>query len=73
VIAAASSCFGYNAHGDVVNLVDGSGNVVASHRYDTWGHLTSASESIPNGNGLSNPYRYDDRDDVSLNTADGLY
>jgi RHS repeat-associated protein len=63
----------YNAHGDVVNLVDASGNQVASYAYDPWGNLTRASERIPNANGWTNPYRYDGRDGVRYDAADGLY
>ena len=53
----------YHSHGDVVSLVDASGNSVASYSYDVWGNLTSSSESFPSGaNGWTNPYRYDGRD-----------
>ncbi len=61
----------YNAHGDVVNLVDASGNSVASYAYDTWGALTSVTESFANG--WTNPYRYDGRDGVRYDASDGLY
>lgn len=54
-----------------MNLVDASGNPVASYAYDTWGNLTSASESFANG--WSNPYRYDGRDGVRYDAVDGLY
>lgn len=63
----------YNAHGDVANLVDATGAVVATYAYDTWGNLTSVSESIPNANGWVNLYRYDGRDGVRYDAADGLY
>jgi hypothetical protein len=53
--------------------VDGSGNVDATYAYDTWGNLTSASESIPNANGWTNPFRYDGRDGVQYDAADNLY
>jgi YD repeat-containing protein len=39
----------YNGHGDVVALVDASGNTVASYSYDAFGQLTSASESFGSG------------------------
>jgi RHS repeat-associated protein len=56
----------------VVNLVvDASGNQVASYTYDTWGNLTSASETFANG--WTNPYRYDGRDGVRYDAADDLY
>lgn len=53
--------YGYNQHGDVVNLVDATGAVVASYVYDAWGNPTSVTESIPNTNGWVKPCRYDGR------------
>ena len=38
----------YNGHGDVVMLVDESGNVKNSYAYDAWGKITSETETIPN-------------------------
>jgi len=61
----------YNAHEDVVNLADTNGNSVASYSYDSWGNLTSSSESFSNG--WSNPYRYDGRDGARYDAATGLY
>ena len=49
----------YNAHGDVVSLVDINGVSMASYSYDTWGNLLNSSESFANG--WTNPYRYDGR------------
>jgi RHS repeat-associated protein len=64
----------YNAHGDVVSLVDASGATVASYAYDSWGNLLAgSSESIPNANGWVNPYRYDGRDGARYDASDGLY
>ena len=62
-----------DAHVDVVNLVDASGNVVASYSYDTWGNLTSASENFGSGVTWTNPYRYDGRDGVRYDVTQGLY
>jgi len=62
----------YDARGDVVNLTDASGAVVATYSYDTWGNLLSASESIPNANGWSNPFRFDGRDSVQFDATTGL-
>jgi RHS repeat-associated protein len=56
-----------------VNLVDGSGTVVASYAYDTWGNLTSSSENFGSGVTWTNPYRYDGRDGVRYDASDGLY
>ena len=38
----------YNGHGDVVMLVDESGNVKNSYQYDAWGKITNETETIPN-------------------------
>jgi RHS repeat-associated protein len=62
----------FDARGDVANLTDASGGVVATYTYDTWGTLTASSESIPNANGWTNPYRFDGRDGVRSDAATGL-
>lgn len=54
-----------------MNLVDASGNVVASYSYDTWGNLTSASENFGSGVTWTNPYRYDGRDGVRYDEEAG--
>jgi YD repeat-containing protein len=59
----------YDARGDVVNLTDATGAVVASYSYDTWGALTASSESIPNAGGWVNPSRYDGRDRARYDAA----
>ena len=43
-----------NAQGDVVRIVDGSRNVVASYSYDPWGKIISSSGTLAN----VNPLRY---------------
>ena len=49
-----------NAQGDVVRIVDGSRNVVASYSYDPWGKLLSSSGTLANVNPLrSRGYYYD--------------
>ncbi len=63
----------YDGQGNVTNLVDDSGTVVASYAYDTWGHPTSASESIPNASGWTNPFRFSGEYGVLYDAADGLY
>lgn len=66
----------YNGHGDVVALVDASGNVVAPHHYDAFGNLTDNTdntEQIPYATGWVNPYRYDGRDGVRYDSETGLY
>jgi RHS repeat-associated protein len=42
----------YNGHGDVVQIVDTSGNLVNNYSYDEWGNITSQTE------GTSNPFKY---------------
>jgi len=42
----------YNGHGDVVKVVDGSGNVVNNYSYDEWGNILSKTE------GIFNPLKY---------------
>lgn len=63
----------YDARGDVVNLTDASGAVVATYAYDTWGNLTTSSESIPNAHSWVNPFRFDGREGVRYDGSDGLY
>ena len=43
-----------NAQGDVVRIIDGSRNVVASYSYDPWGNITSSSGALAD----VNPLRY---------------
>ncbi|PIC05763.1 hypothetical protein CS060_03230 [Anoxybacillus flavithermus] len=50
----ATYFYHYNAHGDVIALTDGQGNVVARYEYDTWGQLLSKSGEMAD----ENPYRY---------------
>lgn len=38
----------YNGHGDVIQIVDASGNVVNSYNYDEWGNITRQVEGTPN-------------------------
>ncbi len=42
----------YNAHGDVIAMTDGNGNVVNSYTYDAWGDIVSQTETV------SNPIKY---------------
>jgi len=50
--AGAREYFGFNAHGDVVQLTDASGNVTKAYRYDAFGN-----EHDPGAND-GNPWRY---------------
>jgi len=38
----------YNGHGDVVQIVDTSGNIVNQYDYDVWGNFLKKEETIPN-------------------------
>ncbi|MCT4565098.1 MAG: hypothetical protein N4A68_12410 [Maledivibacter sp.] len=38
----------YNGHGDVVKIVDGSGNIVNRYKYDEWGNILEETEQIEN-------------------------
>lgn len=42
----------YNGHGDVVQIMDESGNIVNRYSYDEWGNIVEKTE------GISNPIRY---------------
>ncbi len=38
----------YNAHGDVIMMVDESGNIVNQYEYDAWGKITEETETVAN-------------------------
>jgi RHS repeat-associated protein len=44
--------YSYNGHGDVVQMIDTSGNIVNRYQYDEWGNIDSQIE------GVSNPFKY---------------
>ncbi len=67
----ARRLYAYDAQGNVVDVTDSNGNVVASYSYDAFGALTSSSENFPNG--WSNPFRYDGVQGVRYDTETGLY
>ena len=48
----------FNAQGDVVALVDGTGKVVVEYSYDAWGNPLSISGSMKDTLGKMNPLRY---------------
>ena len=43
-----SELYGYDAHGSINFLTDGSGNVTDTYTYDGWGNLVAATGSTPN-------------------------
>ncbi|WBW96815.1 RHS repeat domain-containing protein [Oceanirhabdus sp. W0125-5] len=54
-----------NTQGDIIGLIDGSGNEVVEYTYDSWGKLISIKDingvDVTNNNahvGYKNPYRY---------------
>ncbi len=53
----------YNGHGDVVSIVDESGNVVNSYEYDAWGNILSETETIENSHKYAGEY-YDAESDL---------
>ena len=46
----------YNAHGDVVMIVDESGNIQNTYEYDAWGVVTNQTESINNSHKYAGEY-----------------
>ncbi len=47
-----------NAQGDIVGIVDTSGNTVVSYAYDAWGKLLSTTGTLASTLGVYNPLRY---------------
>lgn len=47
-----------NLQGDIVQIIDASGNVVVSYRYDDWGKVLSVAGSAAETLGVQNPFRY---------------
>ncbi|WP_198949149.1 RHS repeat-associated core domain-containing protein [Lottiidibacillus patelloidae] len=48
----------YNLQGDVVGLLDSSGQEVVTYQYDTWGNQVSITGTKASTVGAKNPYRY---------------
>ena len=46
----------YNAHGDVVMIVDESGNVQNTYEYDAWGAVINETETIANNHKYAGQY-----------------
>ena len=62
--AGKTAFYFYNGHGDVVSLLDETGNMIASYYYDTFGNPVDTNDSI------GNPYRYSG---YQYDTETGLY
>ncbi len=48
----------YNLQGDVIALIDSTGNLVVYYTYDAWGRITGRHGTLANSLGLLNPFRY---------------
>lgn len=48
----------HNLQGDVVGLLDSTGNLVVEYKYDAWGRLLSTTGSLADTLGKRNPLRY---------------
>ena len=62
--AGATYYYHTNAHGDVVAVTNAAGEVANTYRYDPWGRVLEANETVPNAYRYAS-YRYDE--------ATGLY
>ena len=48
----------HNLQGDVIGILDSSGNLVVEYRYDAWGKPISAAGTLTTTLGELNPFRY---------------
>lgn len=48
----------YNLQGDVIALIDSSGNRVVEYRYDAWGRILGKTGTMADSLGTINPFRY---------------
>ncbi len=48
----------YNLQGDVIALIDASGNIVVEYKYDAWGQVIGRTGSLVSTLGYLNPFRY---------------
>ena len=48
----------HNLQGDVVGIIDKSGNLVVEYKYDAWGRSISIAGSLADTLGKHNPFRY---------------
>ena len=59
IVSAGTAYFcTVNLQGDVVAIVDATGNAVVSYAYDAWGNILSVTGSMADTLGESNPLRY---------------
>ena len=48
----------HNLQGDIVGILDNSGNLVVEYKYDAWGKMLSTTGSLADTLGKRNPFRY---------------
>jgi len=48
----------HNLQGDIIGLVDASGNIVVEYKYDAWGKIIARTGSLVSTLGYLNPFRY---------------
>ena len=48
----------HNLQGDIVGILDTSGNLVVEYKYDAWGTILSKTGSMAGSLGYRNPFRY---------------
>ena len=48
----------HNLQGDIVGIVDATGNLVVEYKYDTWGEPLGVTGSLKTSLGRLNPFRY---------------
>ena len=48
----------HNLQGDIVGILDSTGNLVVEYKYDAWGKLLSTTGSLSDTLGKRNPFRY---------------
>ena len=48
----------HNLQGDIVGILDNTGNLVVEYKYDAWGKLLSTTGSLADTLGVRNPFRY---------------
>jgi len=48
----------HNLQGDIIGIVDASGNIVVEYKYDAWGKIIGRTGSLVSTLGYLNPFRY---------------
>ncbi len=50
--------YAHNLQGDIIGILDASGNLVVEYKYDAWGKPISTTGSLVTSLGQLNPFRY---------------